>query len=184
MTAGKTCKDCKAAGRLYIEPPLAPYPGPRCAEHWQEWTKKRERCIDCPADARPRPTKRPGPRCATHMREFKRHKRDAAHEATSVRAGMQPGDYGRLLAYQGGRCALCGRAKGTTKRLAREHDHKSKLLRGLVCTPCNDVLAHARDDVEFFERVIAYLKNPPAQQMGMFRYINEDVITSGWKRGR
>jgi hypothetical protein len=39
------------------------------------------------------------------------------------------------------------------------------LVRGLLCTPCNKMLGHARDNTRMFARAIEYLVNPPAQKV-------------------
>jgi hypothetical protein len=84
--------------------------------------------------------------------------------------------YDAIKAFQGGYC-MCGRANGATKALAVDHDHKiakeqcdhpekescQRCWRGLCCFNCNRTMAHARDEVAYFERVIAYLVYPPAQ---------------------
>lgn len=86
-------------------------------------------------------------------------------------------DYNRLYAAQGGRCALCRRATGTSKRLAVDHDHAccpgprscGRCVRGLVCSVCNDVLAHFRDDASAFQRGADYLKTWPSIRAGVVR---------------
>jgi hypothetical protein len=55
--------------------------------------------------------------------------------------------------------------------LSVDHDHKTLLVRGLLCRPCNDLLGHARDDPEFFTRAKVYLEKPPAQEIG--RWISQ-----------
>lgn len=84
--------------------------------------------------------------------------------------------YEAIKEFQGGVCVMCGRANGKTKALAVEHDHEiaktcghlvkqscERCWRGLSCSTCNRGLAHARDKIEHFERVIEFLRNPPAQ---------------------
>lgn len=91
-------------------------------------------------------------------------------------------EYDAIKAFQGGVCFMCERANGATKALAVEHDHKKAetcwhpvnescrdCWRGLSCSTCNKGLAHARDRIEHFERVIEFLRNPPAQ-----RWLNGD----------
>lgn len=78
--------------------------------------------------------------------------------------GLGEGDYARLLAYQAGRCWICRRATGATKRLAVDHDHKTEKVRGLLCGPCNQLLGHVRDDPEVLIRAAQYLLHPPAQR--------------------
>jgi hypothetical protein len=122
-------------------------------------------CKDCePGSKRPAPN--PGPRCQTHHRAEKKRRSKVNHERMVQKTyGLGPGDYDRLYALQGGRCAICPRATGASKRLAVDHDHKTGLPRGLLCSVCNRMLGHARDDAEFFERAREYLISPPAQNL-------------------
>lgn len=132
-------------------------------------------CKDCRAEGlttAPRPAPHPGPRCVTHHRAKRKRDKERAH-GLRVEAGFNISKerYDQLKAFQGGVCALCRRATGATKRLAVDHDHSccagktscGKCVRGLLCGPCNSVLSHARDDVEFFRRAVEYLLFPPAR---------------------
>jgi hypothetical protein len=123
----------------------------------------RKTCRDCePGSKRPAPN--PGPRCATHWREEKKRRKQAAHEKRVQNVyGLGEGDYDVIYKGQGGRCAICQRATGATRKLSVDHDHKTGEVRGLLCRPCNTGLGHARDDPEFFERAKQYLINPPAR---------------------
>lgn len=78
--------------------------------------------------------------------------------------GLAPGDYEKLLAAQGGRCAITGcRATGKTKRLAVDHDHASGEVRGLLCGPHNQLIGYNRDSPEAFRSMAEYLESPPAR---------------------
>jgi hypothetical protein len=143
-------------------------------------------CIDCYTEVRDlgpqavaKRAKRPTegvikPRCATHRRMEKKRVRDAGH-ARRVQAmyGLAAGDYERLFAFQGGKCAICRRARGVKRRLAVDHDHATGLARGLTCSPCNSMLAHSRDDLEFYRRAYHYLANPPAKRAGIIAIARE-----------
>lgn len=129
-----------------------------------------KRCKDCVAIAEeigPPKIWRPvvegsGGRCATHWRTEKRRRREANHERAVQRTyGLSEGEYERLYLFQGGRCAICTRATGASRRLSVDHDHGSGNVRGLLCRPCNSLLGHARDSVEFFERAAEYLRSTP-----------------------
>lgn len=118
-----------------------------------------------------RPAPHPGPRCTTHHRARRKQRADGRHaSALRLQFGIEPEDYARLLQHQGNRCAICRRATGATKRLAVDHDHSccpgptscGKCVRGILCGPCNSMLAHARDDAELFRRAIRYLNEWPA----------------------
>jgi len=92
----------------------------------------------------------------------KERSRNAHARALEKRYGITRADYDALYAAQGGVCYICRRATGKTRRLSVDHDHATGKVRGLLCRPCNNILGHARDDIEFFERAIEFLKNPPA----------------------
>jgi hypothetical protein len=135
VTTDKTCKDCAA-----------------------EWGG-----FPPPARQR-RPAPHPGPRCATHWRDEKKRRKQVAHEKRVQNVyGLGDGDYDVIYKGQGGKCAICQRATGATRKLSVDHDHKTGEVRGLLCRPCNNLLGHARDDTEFFERAKQYLINPPAR---------------------
>lgn len=98
-----------------------------------------------------------------------RERKDAstrAHRARVAKVYGIPADaYDRLYEAQDGLCAICRRATGKTRRLSVDHDHATGKVRGLLCRVCNDLLGHARDDVEFFARAIRYLYDPPADDV-------------------
>jgi hypothetical protein len=100
-----------------------------------------------------------------------REQSERAHRYRVARQyGLLPGDYDALYAAQGGRCAICRRATGKTKRLAVDHDHAIGLhsrsaVRGLLCSHDNSMIGSARDDPEYFDRAAEYLRNPPARKV-------------------
>lgn len=146
MTRGKpSCKDCL---KIWNDPDLESPPKPRPAPH-------------------------PGPRCSTHWRAEVKRREARAHDTRVQRTyGLEAGAYDALKKAQEGVCALCRRAKGVSKKLAVDHDHKccpgpqscGNCVRGLLCSPCNRMLGHGRDNPDFFARVLDYLINPPAQR--------------------
>jgi hypothetical protein len=86
------------------------------------------------------------------------------HEAYVLKTyGLKAGEYQALYEAQGGKCFICTRATGAARKLAVDHDHKTGYVRGLLCKPCNSLLAHIRDDTQTLHRTIEYLVNPPAQ---------------------
>lgn len=67
-----------------------------------------------------------------------------------------------MLEAQDGGCAICGRPP-KNQRLSVDHDHKTGLVRGLLCWTCNHrVLGNVRDNVELLMKAAAYLTTPPA----------------------
>jgi hypothetical protein len=161
------CKDCRAYRAQFQA--FCTYP------ETVEWDKD---TMPWPP-TKPRPTKViggkpvPGGRCATHhLAEKRRRRNHAHHRMTQNNYGLSPGEYDELKEFQGGVCAICERATGKTKRLAIDHDHDccsgktscGQCVRGLLCSLCNSMLAHARDDPTFFRRAFAYLRCPPMKR--------------------
>ncbi|BCJ30236.1 recombination endonuclease VII [Actinocatenispora sera] len=70
------------------------------------------------------------------------------------RYGIGVADFERMLAEQGGVCAICGRAAPEHV----DHDHVSGGVRGILCFNCNGGLGHFRDDVEHLAKAISYLR--------------------------
>lgn len=102
----------------------------------------------------------------THWRAEKLRRKAHNHEKRVQQTyGLQAGEYAQLYAFQGGFCALCRRATGASRKLSVDHDHADGQVRGLLCRPCNTLLGHARDRVEFFERAKAYLEHTPYARM-------------------
>jgi hypothetical protein len=136
-------------------------------------------CRDClaervtkavaPPPGRLRPVvKDSGGRCATHWRNEKKRRKGSAHEKRVQEVyGLPAGAYQALYEAQGGKCAICLVATGATKKLAVDHDHHDGRARGLLCSVCNKMLGHLRDDVDAVLRIYTYLNNPPAFRLGI-----------------
>lgn len=76
--------------------------------------------------------------------------------------GIEEDAYEALLAAQDGRCAIC-QLKPRKNRLAIDHDHKTGVIRGLLCMWCNHrLLGGARESVVILQAGIDYLTTPPA----------------------
>jgi hypothetical protein len=106
--------------------------------------------------------------CGRCVVQARRERSRGAHaRAIKRRYGITAQEYNRMYEIQGGRCAICRRATGATRRLSVDHDHKTALVRGLLCRICNNLLGHARDDPELFRRAIDYLEHPPWNQLSI-----------------
>ena len=94
---------------------------------------------------------------------------------------ITPEEYDRILEFQGGVCAICGRPPKPGKRLAVDHDHRTQFVRGLLCFLCNKRVLGART-AEILVKTAEYVTNPPARQA-----LGRDVVAPGRpprKRGR
>lgn len=76
--------------------------------------------------------------------------------------GLNDEEYDALLASQAGGCAICLRPPKKI-RLHIDHNHKTGMIRGLLCSWCNhQLLSSARDSVDILRSAVAYLESPPA----------------------
>lgn len=74
--------------------------------------------------------------------------------------GIDAEEYGRLLASQGGGCAICLAPACTTgRRLSVDHCHTTGAVRGLLCQPCNSGLGQYRDSPALLREAALYLEN-------------------------
>lgn len=97
---------------------------------------------------------------------------------------ITPEEYDAVLAFQGGTCAICDRPPGKT-RLAVDHEHKTGLVRGLVCWQCNAALAKLADSPARAYAAWAYLIRPPfTQVLGEERFGRTGRVTTKTKRKR
>lgn len=123
-------------------------------------------CVDCAKEGLPltRPATPPGPRCATHKRARRGNTREQAWAIRILKNyALTALEYWAIFRHQGGHCAICERATGKVKKLSVDHDHATSYVRGLLCTSCNKMLGHLRDDPDAFIRAANYLLDPPAR---------------------
>lgn len=144
-----------------------------------------KRCKDCVSegvttnrkaavDAQGNP--RPGNRCVTHWRAAKKSRSLAAHgKRVESNFGITGEQYWDIVARQGGKCFICQRSTGRTRRLAVDHDHKLAVehghdakvgcplcVRAALCSPCNITIG--RLGIEALCRAIEVLADPPARK--------------------
>lgn len=74
-------------------------------------------------------------------------------------------EHRRLLDLQQHRCAICDQPPPPPTVLNIDHDHETNEVRGLLCRSCNLALGFLGDDIERLENAIAYLLNPPREQV-------------------
>lgn len=97
------------------------------------------------------------------------HASRAAHASMTKRVyELSHEDYQALLAWQGGRCYICGQVP-RTKRLAVDHDHKTDLVRGLLCANdefgCNFTLRVLLNNYSMALRAFEYVEMAPIDRM-------------------
>ncbi len=92
-------------------------------------------------------------------RERTRRARRSRHNSHLQKSyGITIADYDKILAAQGGTCAICN--GGTSKNFfALDHNHKNGNPRGLLCASCNGALARFRDKITVMRRAVRYMKD-------------------------
>lgn len=115
----------------------------RNREEWRAWAKEYYR-----------------KNAKVYKERAKQYRRDNAAKLKAYwrerKTGCSPDLYAKLLAKQGGVCAICG---GTDPReLCADHDHGNGKVRGLLCRNCNLGIGHLRHDVTILRLAIRYLR--------------------------
>lgn len=75
--------------------------------------------------------------------------------------GITLDDYCEMKEGQGHTCLICGTSEDderVKRSLVVDHCHTSGEVRGLLCAPCNSGLGFFKDNIEWLERAISYLK--------------------------
>jgi hypothetical protein len=73
--------------------------------------------------------------------------------------GISVEEYDKLLKKQNDKCAICEAISCKSgNRFAVDHDHKTGLVRGLLCFACNTSLGKFNDSQELLYKAISYLQ--------------------------
>jgi hypothetical protein len=136
------------------KPPDEFYPHASVARGYQYW------CKDC---------------CALGRRERAGIPQDpklTRKYALKTAYGITPEEYDAMYEGQQGRCAICGDLKdswqpgmgveGRSRFLVVDHDHKTRRVRGLLCTRCNVGIGQFREDPVIMRAAILYVDAPEA----------------------
>lgn len=84
----------------------------------------------------------------------KTSKRDRQYNLKS-KYGISQYDYDQIWEAQSGLCAICGHTD--FKTLSVDHDHHTGIVRGLLCTNCNQGLGKFKDNPNLLISAVAYL---------------------------
>jgi hypothetical protein len=77
----------------------------------------------------------------------------------ALRYGITLEEFEEFLSKQNNACSICEEAFIKTPHI--DHDHKTKKVRGLLCSNCNTMLGLAKDSPQILERAIRYLTSKP-----------------------
>lgn len=91
----------------------------------------------------------------TQARTWYANHRDEALLTKKVSTfGLTRDEYVALVERHAGRCGVCG----IEARLSVDHNHKTGRVRGLLCTQCNFMIGHGKDDSEVLRKAAVYLE--------------------------
>jgi hypothetical protein len=99
-----------------------------------------------------------------------KRKHYASHTATwrdyarFKKYGITAEQFADVLQSQGNRCPICERDFSETRKPHVDHDHRTGLVRGLLCNACNVAIGHFDDDTSRMRRAEAYL-NAQAERL-------------------
>lgn len=126
----------------------------------------------CPKCGNKLPLSQPGAK-STYCRPCgNKYKRERTlipiHKASSIAAqrkivyGLSASEYQILVDEQNNRCAICSRPESATRRgkvrtLCVDHNHKTRVIRGLLCNRCNTALGLVNDSSTTLKRAAEYL---------------------------
>lgn len=80
--------------------------------------------------------------------------------------GLDVEAYEALLVLQGGRCAICGDPEKDDWDLAVDHDHRTGVVRGLLCRRCNVGIGLLRDDAGVLASAADYVRSRSSSPVG------------------
>ena len=73
--------------------------------------------------------------------------------------GLEISDYNEMFSLQNGCCAICNKHQSEcAKTLNVDHCHETGAIRKLLCTNCNSMLGHAKDNIDILKEGIKYLE--------------------------
>lgn len=134
LTGTRVCRTCKSRRQM-------------ADFHWANAGRHRRRtCKSCDDT-------RAAVRRALNPAKYAR----AARERTFKRKyGITLAEFDAMLVGQRYRCRIC-MEQLTADATHVDHDHRSGVVRGLLCTNCNLGLGHFRDDPQRLRMALAYL---------------------------
>ena len=118
-----TCKVCRNKWRN------APENQAICAERHKRWRDKNPEKVK-----------------AMRRRSYHSHKETHKNRCLQKKYDITLEQYIAILKSQNGVCAICCGIERTGKQLAVDHCHKTKKIRGLLCSSCNNALGRFKDN--------------------------------------
>jgi nitrate/TMAO reductase-like tetraheme cytochrome c subunit len=105
----------------------------------------------------------PSARCKPCHQQYRRDSpttpRNRKSEKLQLRYGLNYEQWEKLRENEGHACMICGITESeNSRRLDVDHCHSSGKVRGILCNPCNNMIAHAKDNVAVLRAAAEYLE--------------------------
>ncbi|MCO5092095.1 endonuclease VII domain-containing protein [Bosea sp. (in: a-proteobacteria)] len=160
----------KTCGKCGFQKPLS--------EFWTDRRrgKPKSKCKTCStADTKHWRTSNPG----YETRRYQAAKAETRERHLKRKYGVSLADYDRLLASQGGACAICAAPEAEQFKgvFHVDHCHSTGSVRGLLCRGCNHMLGAIKDDPKKLLIAVRYLVGPQvaAEVIGAFLDVEGSV---------
>lgn len=137
----RRCSTCRA------EKPIAGFPKNRSEVGGHSYE-----CFDC---KRSRPARTGRESYYAAWRQVPENARKERDRKLRQLYGITLDEYEAMLEEQDFACAICRRTPSYTLNV--DHCHGTLRVRGLLCTPCNQMLGHVADDPDTLLRAVGYL---------------------------
>jgi hypothetical protein len=126
-------------------------------ESYKKWQKShKEKCCEINKKWR---NEHPEQVAAAKHKYSQDHKESIRNYHLGYKYGITLEEYNDIFTNQSGNCAICGRNQSTLKKILMvDHDHKTGIVRGLICHHCNFVLGQAFDDPKTLRSAADYLE--------------------------
>lgn len=104
-------------------------------------------------------------------KEYNRRKPETKLNSRMKKFGITWDEYQKMHDEQGGKCAICGTEIGDAmgNRLYVDHNHKTRKVRGLLCSDCNFGIGKFKDNTELLRKAIQYLEETDGADDNMVR---------------
>jgi hypothetical protein len=99
--------------------------------------------------------------CKSCRREYRKtHKEIGRRHTFKYRYGISLSEKLKIIKNQGSKCSICGKFLDLNNpfKVHMDHNHRTKKIRGVLCSRCNHFLGYVRENIVYLEKVIIYLK--------------------------
>ncbi len=94
-------------------------------------------------------------------RKYPDRYREHVRRRNITRYGISVEEYERMASEHAGKCGICLEPCKSKARLGIDHDHRTGVVRGLLCDACNRGLGYFHDNPKKLRAAAQYLETGP-----------------------